>query len=156
MATGKCRPANVNRQVFVGKLSQRVSICPNMSHRVPNSSFCWRLASVGRQMSTVKCLSANCLKESQPVPACLTESQTVASVGDRQVSAGKCQQFQHLSTNCLKEFQSVSTCLTESQTVASVGDWQVSAGKCQQSSVCRQTASKSPNLSQHVSQSPKQ
>ena len=124
-----------------------------MSHRVPNSSFCWRLASVGRQMSTVKCLSANCLKESQPVPACLTESQTVASVGDRQVSAGKCQQFQHLSTNCLKEFQSVSTCLTESQIVASVGDWQVSAGKCQQASstVRRQTVPTCPNKSQRVS-----
>ena len=115
------RQASVGRQMstvsaFVNKLSQRVSICLNMSHRVPNSSFCWRLASVGRQMSTVKCLSANCLKESQPVPACLTESQTVASVGDRQVLTGK----------------------------------------CQQASVCQQTVSKSPNLSQHVSRSPKQ
>ena len=149
MATGKCRPANVNRQVFVSKLSQRVSICPNMSHRVPNSSFCWRqanvckqmstvsafvnklsqrvsiclnmshrvpnssfcwrLASVGRQMSTVKCLSANCLKESQPVPACLTESQTVASVGDRQVSTGKCQQ-----ASCTVRRQTVPTCLNMS------------------------------------------
>ena len=91
LMAGKCGPANVIRQVYVGKLSLRVPTCPSMSCRVPNISFCWRQASVDQQMSTGKCLLANCLKESPPVPACLTESQTVASVGDRQVLTGKCQ-----------------------------------------------------------------
>ena len=117
-----------------------------MSHRVPNSSFCWRQASVDWQMSTGKCLAANYLKESQPVPACLTESKTVASVGDRQVSTGKCLQ----ASFC---WQTVSKCPNLSQTVpntVTVGDRQVSTCKCQQASVCWQTALKIPNLSQHV------
>ena len=69
VSTGKCQ--NVNRQVFVSKLVK------------VSQPIRWRQASVDWQMSTGKCLSANCPNKSQLVPACLTESQTVASVGDR-------------------------------------------------------------------------
>ena len=78
LATGKCRPANVNRQVFVCKLSQRVPNCPSMSHIVPNISFCWRQASVDWQMSTGKLhCSSNCRNMSQHVPTCPNKSQIV-------------------------------------------------------------------------------
>ena len=74
LATDKCWLANVNRQVFVSKLLQRVPTCPSMSHRVPNISFCWRQASVDWQMSTGNC----CTVCRQTVPTCLNKSQQVS------------------------------------------------------------------------------
>ena len=94
--------------MFVGKLSQRVPICPNMSHRVPNSSFCWRQASVDRQMSTGKC----CSVRQQTVPTCPNMSHRVPNSSfcwrqanvDWQMSTGKC-----LSANCPNMSLSVPT-----------------------------------------------